>query len=73
MLRQFRFSSVLAVAALVATLAGVTACGIKGPLRPAPKAGTWSGICDFSPDVTIEKGEGAGRVEGVGSAGQGKN
>jgi predicted small lipoprotein YifL len=38
MLRQFRFSSVLAVAALVATLAGVTACGIKGPLRPAPKA-----------------------------------
>ena len=40
MLRQFNRRSALTVALALATLCGVTACGIKGPLRPAPKTVT---------------------------------
>jgi predicted small lipoprotein YifL len=38
MLRQFHRKGVLAAALVVALLAGVGGCGIKGPLRAAPKA-----------------------------------
>jgi predicted small lipoprotein YifL len=38
MLRQFHRKGVLAAALVVALLASVGGCGIKGPLRPAPKA-----------------------------------
>jgi predicted small lipoprotein YifL len=37
MLRQFKRRSALTIALALAMLCGVTACGIKGPLRPAPK------------------------------------
>ncbi len=38
MLRQFITGGVVRALLIAAMLAGVTACGIKGPLRPAPKA-----------------------------------
>ncbi|HET8832910.1 MAG TPA: lipoprotein [Casimicrobiaceae bacterium] len=38
MLRQFRFRSAAQGALVAALVASVAACGIKGPLRPAPKA-----------------------------------
>jgi len=37
MVRQSPFERALAAALIVSTLVGVAACGIKGPLRPAPK------------------------------------
>jgi predicted small lipoprotein YifL len=38
MLRQFRCHSVFAAVLAFAALTGISGCGIKGPLRPAPKA-----------------------------------
>ncbi|MEO8538011.1 MAG: lipoprotein [Betaproteobacteria bacterium] len=38
MLRQFITGGLVRAVLIAAMLAGVTACGIKGPLRPAPKA-----------------------------------
>jgi predicted small lipoprotein YifL len=38
MLRQFPCTGALAAMLLAVTFAGVSGCGIKGPLRPAPKA-----------------------------------
>ncbi|MDQ2916407.1 MAG: lipoprotein [Casimicrobiaceae bacterium] len=37
MLRQSDRSRALAVVVIFAMIAGLTACGIKGPLRPLPK------------------------------------
>jgi predicted small lipoprotein YifL len=37
MVRQFHCKSALAAALIAAMLASVGGCGIKGPLRPAPK------------------------------------
>jgi len=37
MLRQFNRRGALTIALALAMLCGVSACGIKGPLRPAPK------------------------------------
>jgi predicted small lipoprotein YifL len=37
MLRQINRGGALTIALALALVCGVTACGIKGPLRPAPK------------------------------------
>jgi predicted small lipoprotein YifL len=38
MLRQFHLKGLLAAALITTMLASVGGCGIKGPLRPSPKA-----------------------------------
>jgi predicted small lipoprotein YifL len=38
MLRQSPLTRALAAALILSTLAGIGGCGIKGPLRPAPKS-----------------------------------